>query len=156
MAAEEFAVEPVRDLEAAAAQSDVIVTCTTSRDSFLEARFVGPGTFVAAVGADSPDKSEVDPRLMAGALVVADVLDQCAILGDLRRAIASGLMTADDVHAELGDLVTGRMPGRTSAAQITLFDSTGTALQDVAAAALVYERASSGTGFASISLGAAA
>jgi alanine dehydrogenase len=156
MAGEEFEIEPVRDLGAATRRSDVIVTCTTSRDPFLEARFVGPGTFVAAVGADSPDKSEVDPRLMAGALVVADVLDQCAIMGDLRRAIASGLMTADDVHAELGDLVTGRMPGRTSAAQITLFDSTGTALQDVAAAALVYERASSGTGFASISLGAAA
>jgi alanine dehydrogenase len=155
-AGETLTVESVRDLEAAAGESDVIVTCTTSRDPFLDASFVRPGTFVAAVGADSPDKSEVDPRLMAKALVVADILDQCAVMGDLRLAIASGLMASRDVHAELGDLVAGRKPGRTSDAQITLFDSTGTALQDVAAAAFLYERAAKTTGFASVALGAAA
>lgn len=153
---EALAVESVRDLAAAARQSDVIVTCTTSRDPFLDASFVRPGTFVAAVGADSPDKSEVHPRLMAKALVVADVLDQCVVMGDLRLAFASGLMAAGDVHAELGDLVAGRKPGRTSDAQITLFDSTGTALQDVAAAALIYERAATITGIPSIPLSAAA
>jgi ornithine cyclodeaminase/alanine dehydrogenase-like protein (mu-crystallin family) len=156
MAGGAFAVEPVSDLGAAARRSDVIVTCTTSRQPFLDAAMVGPGTFVAAVGVDSPDKSEIDPRLMAGALVVADVLDQCAIMGDLRLALASGLMAPGDVHAELGDLVAGRKPGRTSAAQITLFDSTGTALQDVASAALVYERATKIAGLKSVALGATA
>jgi alanine dehydrogenase len=151
-----IAVDQASDLGAAAAQSDVIVTCTTSRDPFLDASLVGPGTFIAAVGADSPDKSEVHPELMARALVVADVLDQCAIMGDLRHAFASGLMAARDVHAELGDLVAGRKPGRTTDAEITLFDSTGSALQDVASAAFLYERAVRTTGFPSISLGAAA
>jgi ornithine cyclodeaminase/alanine dehydrogenase-like protein (mu-crystallin family) len=93
---------------------------------------------------------------MADALVVADVLDQCAAMGDLRHAFASGLVHPGDVHAELSDLVTGRKAGRTSDAQITLFDSTGTALQDVASAAFLYNRAMTAAGLSSISLGAAA
>jgi ornithine cyclodeaminase/alanine dehydrogenase-like protein (mu-crystallin family) len=153
---EGFATEAVRDLAPAAGSSDVIVTCTTARAPFLEARHVQPGTFIAAVGADSPDKSEIDPGLMRSALVVADLLDQCVAMGDLRHAIQSGHMAAGDVHAELGDLVAGRKPGRTSETQITLFDSTGTALQDVASAALLYERASAASGFRSVALGLAA
>ena len=128
-------------LGAAAGESDVIVTCTTAREPFLEAAMVRPGTFVAAVGADSPAKSEISLGLMARARVVADVLDQCAAMGDLRHALAAGAMRRDDVHAELADLVAGTKPGRTDDAQIWLFDSTGTALQDVAAAAAIYERA---------------
>jgi ornithine cyclodeaminase/alanine dehydrogenase-like protein (mu-crystallin family) len=150
------AAESVRDLAAAAQASDAIVTCTTARAPFLEARFVEPGTFVAAVGADSPDKSEIHPGLMAKALVVADLRDQCAAMGDLRHAILSGDLAAGDVHAELGDLVVGRRPGRTSEAQITMFDSTGTALQDVAAAAFLYARASKAPGVRSVALAGAA
>ena len=136
-----FSMRAVTDLAVAARTSDVIVTCTTARTPFLDAAMVGPGTFVAAVGADSPDKSEIEPALMARAAVVADVLDQCAEMGDLHHAIVAGAMRRGDVHAELADLVTGRRPGRTGADQITLFDSTGTAVQDAAAAALVYGRA---------------
>jgi alanine dehydrogenase len=69
------------------------------------------------------------------------VLEQCARIGDLHHALAAGVMRPEDVHAELADVVSGRRPGRRSAAEITVFDSTGTALEDVAAAALVYERA---------------
>ena len=154
-AGEDFPIEIAADLEAAALRSDAIVTCTTSRAPFLEAGFVRPGTFVAAVGADSPDKSEVRPELMAKALVVADVLDQCRMMGDLRLAFASGLMGPGDVHAELGDLVTGRRPGRTDDSQITLFDSTGTALQDVAAAAFLHRAALAAPGCPAVALGAA-
>ena len=156
MTGEDFSVEAAADLEGAARESDAIVTCTTARLPFLEADFVRPGTFVAAVGADSSDKSEVHPALMAKSLVVADVRDQCAAMGDLRAAIETGAMTPDDVHAELADLVAGRKRGRTSEGQITLFDSTGTALQDVAAAAAIYARALASDGFRSIALGAAA
>lgn len=133
--------EVADDLNAAARSSDVIVTCTTSRAPFLQASMVREGTFIAAVGADSPEKSEIEPALMARSLVVADVQSQCAVMGDLRAAIAVGAMRAEDVHADLGDLVSGRKAGRTDPAQITLFDSTGTALQDVASAALIYRRA---------------
>jgi alanine dehydrogenase len=152
----DFAIEAVTNLGAAAQESDVIVTCTTARAPFLDAPQVRPGTFVAAVGADSPEKSEIHPALMAKALVVADVLDQCAVMGDLHHAIRAGLMDRGAVHAELAELVTGRKPGRTSEDQITLFDSTGTALQDVASAACIYERARRTPGLMSVALGAAA
>ncbi len=140
---------------AAAAECDVIATCTTSSAAFLDETMARPGAFIAAVGADSPHKSEIAPSLMAKALIVADVLEQCAAMGDVRLALASGLLAPGDVHAELHELVAGRKCGRTSDAQITLFDSTGTALQDVAAAAMIYERAKAMPGLASIALGAA-
>ena len=136
-----IAMAAVTDLTEAARASDVIVTCTTARLPFLDASMVSPGTFVAAVGADSPDKNEVRPELMAKALVVADVLDQCVEFGDLRHAIHAGAMSRDDVHAELAELVGGRKPGRTGEDQIIIFDSTGTAVQDVASAAMIYRRA---------------
>jgi ornithine cyclodeaminase/alanine dehydrogenase-like protein (mu-crystallin family) len=96
---------------------------------------------VAAVGADNEDKQELDPQLLAANKVVADILDQCIEIGDLHHAIAAGLMQRSGVYAELGEIAAGRKPGRTSENEITIFDSTGTALQDVAAAAVVYERA---------------
>jgi alanine dehydrogenase len=140
-------VRPAASPQAAAAESDVVLTCTPSRKAFLSRADVRPGTFIAAVGADSADKQELAPDLMAGATVVTDVLEQCAAIGDLHHALEAGAMSREDVHAELSELVTGRMPGRRRDDEITIFDSTGTALQDVAAAALVYERAvAEGTG----------
>ena len=136
-----IAVDVVQDLAASVRKSDVCVTCTPARKHFLEKDYVAPGTFVAAVGADNEEKQEVDPKLMASSKVVADILEQCAEIGDLHHAISAGLMQRGHVHAELGELVAGKKPGRKSGEEITIFDSTGTALQDVAAAAMVYERA---------------
>jgi ornithine cyclodeaminase/alanine dehydrogenase-like protein (mu-crystallin family) len=138
--AERFGAVAAANLGAAALQSDVIVTCTTAREPFLGPDMVRPGTFVAAVGADSPDKNEIHPDLMARATVVADVLAQCREMGDLRHALAAGALRIDQVHAELAELVAGTRPGRTREEEIILFDSTGTALQDVACAALIFER----------------
>ena len=145
----------LRQVGEAAPSADVIVTCTTSRSPFLTPEMVREGTFVAAVGADSPDKSEVAPELMARSLVVADVLAQCLAMGDLRHSVEAGAMTVDAVSAELGDLVTGVCRGRTDKVQITLFDSTGTALQDVAAAAMIYEKARQQPSTLSVDLGSA-
>jgi len=125
----------------AARASDVIVTCTTSRQPLLGPADVPAGCFVAAVGADNEGKQELEPALMAGARVVVDLLEQCLRIGDLRGAVAAGAMTPEEVHAELADVVAGRRPGRRSAEELFVLDSTGTALQDVVAAAAVYERA---------------
>jgi alanine dehydrogenase len=140
---EELHIEiiPVKDLSSAARESDVCVTCTTSRKPVLMRDDVRAGTFVAAVGADNPLKQELDPELMAGSKVVVDILEQCAKIGDLHHAIEAGVMRKADVYAELGKIITGRNLGRTSNREIIIFDSTGTALQDVAAASIVYERA---------------
>lgn len=129
------------ELRSATRQSDVIVTCTTARVPFLGLGDVAPGTFIAAVGADNPDKQEIEPALVAGASVYADRVGQCALIGELQHAISGEWMAADEVAGELADLVTGRKPGRQSDEAITLFDSTGLAVQDVAAAAMAYEQA---------------
>ena len=136
-----FHVEAGRDLRAALRDSDVCVTCTSSRRAFLTATDVAPGTFIAAVGADNRGKQELESALVASATLVVDVFEQCAEIGELQHALAAGLITRDRVHAELADVVAGRRPGRTRPDEITIFDSSGTALQDVAAAIVVYEKA---------------
>jgi alanine dehydrogenase len=129
------------DLNHATEESDVCVTCTSSRQGFLNRQHIRPGTFIAAVGADNPEKQELTPELMASAKIVVDILEQCASSGDLHHAIRAGAVSRSDVHAELGEVVTGKKPGRTSQEETIIFDSTGMALQDVAAAAVVYEKA---------------
>lgn len=136
-----ISIDPVQDLGPAVLQSDVCVTCTPSREAFLHHSFVRPGTFVAAVGADSPGKQELDPHLLVENAVVVDLLDQCVSVGELQHAIHQGLMTSDDVRGELGNVITGTIKSRTSDDEIIVFDSTGTALQDTAAAVLAYDRA---------------
>jgi len=122
-------------------QSDIVLTATSAQMPFLTMECVSPGTFVAAIGADSPHKSELAGELLVGSKIVVDVLSQCIVMGDLHHAIDAGLLTSAAVHAELGDLVIGRKPGRTNREEITVFDSTGVAIQDVAGAAWVYQRA---------------
>jgi alanine dehydrogenase len=134
-------IRRVGSLEDAVRGCDVCVTCTPSRHAFLMKEHVSAGTFVAAVGADNPEKQEIDPHLMASAGIVVDALDQCAAMGDLHHALTAGILTRADVRAELAEVITGRKPGRISAEEITIFDSTGTALEDVAAAVAVYEKA---------------
>ncbi len=134
-------IEAFARLEDATRDADIIVTCTPAKSAFLRPEHVNPGAFVAAVGADSPDKSEIDPALLGRAAVVCDLLAQCREVGDLHHALAAGTMRVEDVRAELGAVIAGLAPGRKSADEIVVFDSTGTALQDAAAAVLVYERA---------------
>ena len=134
-------VEPVTDYRSAARESDIVVTCTPAHAPLLSRSDVREGTFIAAVGADSEDKQELESALFASSKVVVDVMEQCATIGELHHALDDGLMSREDVHAELGDVVSGKRPGRTSATEVIIFDSTGTALEDVAAASLVYERA---------------
>ena len=136
-----LAIVVASDFRAAARQSDVIITCTPSTEYLLGPDDVGRGAFVAGVGADNPEKRELEPALLAAGRVVVDVLDQAAAIGDLHHAIEAGVLTREAVHAELGEIVAGIAPGRTDAEEITIFDSTGMALQDVAAAMLVYRGA---------------
>src|SRR4051812_10387832 len=134
-------VRPVSELESAVRQSDICVTCTPSRQPFLKRDFITPGTFIAAVGADSPEKQELEPSLLRGNKIVVDILEQCASIGELHHALDAGLITTEAVYTELGEVIAGVKPGRTSPEEVIIFDSTGMALQDVVAAAAVYEKA---------------
>jgi alanine dehydrogenase len=136
-----IAVETTSDLAEAMKRCDICVTCTPSTRFFLKQEYVQPDTFVAAVGADSETKQELEPTLLAQYKTVVDIMEQCASIGELHHAIASDLMTEQSVHAELGEVIAGIKPGRTSSDEIIIFDSTGMALQDVIAAATVYKKA---------------
>jgi len=135
------------DIATASTNSDIILTCTTARSPVLRPDDVSPGSFIAAVGADNDDKQELSSELLANSTVVCDLIDQCKDIGDLHHAISDGAMTVADVAAELGDVVSGRTSVDWSAQNVVVFDSTGSAIQDVAAAGVIYERAlASGSG----------
>lgn len=144
--AREMSAELGLDMEATAdlspvRRSDIVVACSSARRAFLMPDLVRPGTFIAAVGADNSDKSEIDPGLYAKSLVVVDSLEQAAEIGDLHHALVAGAVTPEHVHATLGEIIAGKKAGRTDDRAITLFDSTGMGLQDVAAAIAIYRRA---------------
>jgi ornithine cyclodeaminase/alanine dehydrogenase-like protein (mu-crystallin family) len=133
--------EPVRSLRGAIQSSDVVITCTPATEFFVQKQNIAAGTFIAAVGADDSHKQEIDPALMSSAKVVADNFEQVCAIGDTHHAIVAGVMCKEDIYAELSEIVAGRKPGRTSDDEITIFDSTGVAIEDAAAATLVYEKA---------------
>lgn len=134
-------VIPAPTLEEALEQSQVCVTCTPSTEYFIADQFVKPGTFIAAVGADSPGKQELEPKLLTRSKVYADIMEQSVRVGEAQHPINEGLMKAEDLAGELGAVIAGQIPGRVDAKEITIFDSTGTALQDVAVAFKAYEKA---------------
>jgi len=134
-------VSAVNDLESAVRMSSICVTCTPSNQPFLKPNNVSAGTFIAAVGADSEAKQELEPGLLSANKLVTDITGQCANIGELHHALDRRFMTIADVYAELGEIIAGKKPGRTSDAEVIIFDSTGTALQDVAAASIVYQKA---------------
>jgi alanine dehydrogenase len=114
-----------------------VVTCTPSTHPLLDVGDVAPGTFIAAVGADSPHKQELTAALTAAAVLVTDVTTQCATAGELHHALDAGLVGLDHVSGELGEVLIGSRPGRRSDEDIVIFDSTGTGFQDAAAAVAV-------------------
>jgi len=134
-------IEPVKELSRAIRGSDLIVTCTPAREFFIPKQDVAAGTFIAAVGTDDSHKQEIDPALMASAKVVADSVDQVCSIGDTHHAIGKRLMSKNGIYAELSEIVAGHKSGRTSDAEIIIFDSTGIAIEDAIAAATVYEKA---------------
>lgn len=135
MAAQGYEVSAAATPEAVCRAADLIITATPSRQPLLRGDWLRPGHHVTALGSDSPGKQELDPACLERAdLVVVDRLTQCAAFGELRHAIDAGLLRADAVHAELGDVVAGLKPGRTSDEQITIADLTGVGFQDTAIA----------------------
>jgi alanine dehydrogenase len=134
-------VSSVAYLSMAVRQSDICITCTPSKKPIIKYPDVSPGTFIAAVGADSDDKQELEPELLASSKVVSDITQQCATIGELHHAINKGLLSKENVHAELGEVVAKKKTARETDDEIIIFDSTGMALQDVASAVIVYEKA---------------
>lgn len=128
-------VLPADSIEEAVAEADLLVTATPSRRPLIAAPLVRPGVTVIALGSDGPEKRELDPGVLARAdKVVTDRTEQCARLGELHHALEAGLMRAEDVHAELGDILIGARPGREDDRETIVCDLTGVGAQDAAIA----------------------
>ena len=123
-------------LDRLGAEADVIVTITSSFAPILMAGQVRPGTHLACMGTDTRGKQEVEAALVARATVFADEVAQAETLGESQHAVAAGTLAADDI-TEIGAVITGAHPGRTSDGEITLFDGTSVGLQDLAVASAV-------------------
>jgi alanine dehydrogenase len=134
-------IQNVDDPAEAVRACDICVTCTPSKEPILMKNWLRPGSFVAAIGADSEEKQELNPEIIASSKLVTDITAQCETIGELHHALESGLVQRGYEYAELGEIVAGKKAGRADRHETIVFDSTGMALQDVAAAALVYEKA---------------
>jgi alanine dehydrogenase len=140
------------DPRTAVRSADIVVTVTTSTRPLLGLADIGPGTFVAGVGADNPSKHELAPDLLRASRVIVDSLAQASTMGDLHHAIEGGAMQAADVHGELAQLAAGQVSGRTHGDEQWVFDSTGLSIQDLAAAEMIYARARAAGGVPQILL----
>lgn len=119
-------------------EADVIISITSSFDAILKADQVSPGTHIACMGTDTKGKQEVDPQLLVKADVFTDEVAQSISIGEAQHAVAQGLIQEADV-SQIGAVINGSNPGRTSDTQITLFDGTGVGLQDLAVAASIVD-----------------
>ncbi len=128
------------NLDRLGAESDVIITITSSFAPILKASQVRPGTHLACMGTDTKGKQEVEAELIAAATIFTDEVAQSITIGEAQHAIAKGLLTEQAI-VEIGAVINGAHPGRTSAQEITVFDGTGVGLQDLAVASAAVERA---------------
>jgi len=129
------------DTERAVRNADIVITTTPSRKPIVMNEWITEGVHINAIGADAPGKQELDPAILRRAKVVVDDIEQASHSGEINVPISQGLFKKSQIYAELGEIVTGRKPGRESKDEITVFDSTGLAVQDIATDWLVYRKA---------------
>ena len=134
-------VQAVDTAKSAVSDVDILVTAVQSKNAMVMEEWLEDGMHINAFGADGPGKQELDPKIMKRAKIVVDSLKQCRVIGEIQHALAQGLIQETDIHAEIGEILLGKKVGREIENEITLFDSTGLAVQDIAAAHVVYQLA---------------
>jgi len=136
-----FELRPSTNLEKVVRGADVVVTVTPARAPIVSNEWIGAGTHIAALGADKSGDQELDPAILQRARIFVDDIRQCRTDGEINVPLSRGLIREQDIAGEIGEVIVGKKKGRTSDQEITLFDSTGIALQDSATIPLEYERA---------------
>jgi ornithine cyclodeaminase/alanine dehydrogenase len=121
--------------------ANVLCTLTPARKPVIQKRFLKPGIHINAMGADAPGKQELDMEILKQARIFVDDMEQSIHGGEINVAISSRVLTKENIAGTLGEVVAGKCPGRQTKDEITVFDSTGLAIQDIALAAHLYERA---------------
>lgn len=138
-------IQPVKTVEEAV-KADIVVTTTPSRQPVVKSEWILPGTHINAIGADAQGKEELDPELLKRAKIVVDSIEQASHSGEINVPLSQGLIKIENIAATLGEVVAGMKQVRTSDDDITIFDSTGLAIQDIATAGVVFEKAQKGEG----------
>ncbi len=123
------------------AAADIIVTTTPSRKPIVQSPWIADGAHINAIGADAPGKEELDPKILKRSKIIVDDFEQASHSGEINVPFGKGILNKKDIHATLGEIIAGKKKGRASAREITVFDSTGLAIQDVAIAGLIYRAA---------------
>ena len=147
----EFGIPVVmaRSKQDAVEQADILVTTTRGKGSLVEAAWVRPGTHIVAIGTDTQGKQELEPEIFRNAKIVNDSIAQCVEKGETWHPLHKNIISKDDIHAEIGEILLGKKPGRETDDEITIFDSTGMAIQDNTTSNLIYRNAiASNTGTA--------
>ncbi len=124
-----------------ACNCDVLTTTTPSTEPVVKNEWIKTGTHVNAIGADAPGKQELDEGILLRAKIVVDDIEQALHGGEINVAVSRGIIKPENIHATIGEVIAGLKPGRESDEEITVFDSTGLAIQDIATASVVFERA---------------
>ena len=138
----QFSIQPAQSAEAAVDGADIIVTATTAREPVVKREWIASGAHINAIGTFSPKAREIDSQTMKDALLFVDRRESAFNeAGDYLIAASEGVINEGSIAAELGEVLIDAHPGRTSAEQITLFKSLGLAIEDLAAAEYVFERA---------------
>lgn len=122
-------------------QADILITTTRGKGSLVEADWVKPGTHIVAIGTDQQGKQELDPEIFRNAKVVVDSIEQCIGKGETWHPLNKNIITKDDIHGEIGEILLGKKPGRENDEEVTIFDSTGMAIQDNTTANKIYQNA---------------
>ncbi|MEW6034190.1 MAG: ornithine cyclodeaminase family protein [Chloroflexota bacterium] len=135
-----------------AAASDIVCTLTPATAPVLRASWARPGTHINAVGADAPGKQELDPEILKTARVVVDDMAQSCHAGEVNVPLRQGLFRKEQIWATLGEVISGARPGREHARMVTVFDSTGLAIEDLATAKMLYQKARERGGYLSVNL----
>jgi ornithine cyclodeaminase/alanine dehydrogenase len=139
----EAVFEATNDLETAVSASDIIITATPSREPMILREWVKPGTHISCIGADMEGKQEIDEKLYETARVFVDDFNQAASVGETETAVAKGIVSSEEPLPEIGEVIDGAIEGRQSDKDITIFDSTGIALQDLMVSKLALDKAES-------------
>lgn len=128
--------------EEAVRPADILFTVTIGRRGPIVRReWIKPGTHIACIGADMPDKQELFADVFRGAKIVNDSIDLCVKNGETHHAVEEGIIQTSDIYGEIGQIILGQKPGRENDQEITIFDTVGMAVQDVATAAMLYRGA---------------
>jgi alanine dehydrogenase len=131
-------VKSVRD---AVQEAEIVVTATPSRKPLVSAEWIDAGTHINCIGADAPGKQELDPRILLKSKIVVDDWSQSCHGGEINVPLAKGIIKKEDVWGDICEIVAGLKQGRTSPDEITVFTSTGLAIQDAATAKIAYKKA---------------